>query len=219
MDKIRNWKSLNEFFNVLNKNVEYVVLRNYEEFIEGEFNVSHPDIDILCRDSRELIMIAESTTRTSNSKDLIHQQIMIDEKIVALDVRHVGDGYYDDLWEENMLKKRVVINDFCYVLDEENYFYSLLYHALVQKRFVSGDYQLRLTKMAEKLNIKRTYSPVSIETLQSYMREKNYLFTYPEYLGGITNFEHVDKDMIKKDIFRTIRKCIYLLKNKIKIII
>lgn len=219
MKVIKKWDSLREFFNVLNKNVEYVVLRNYEEFLEGEFNVAHPDIDILCRDSKELIHFAESTTRTGNSKDLIHQQIMIGEKTVALDVRHVGDGYYDDLWEENMLNNRRIINNLCYVLDKENYYYSLLYHALIQKKSLSNDYKIRLEAMANRLFDEIKYPPSSLEMLQNYMKEMNYHFTYPDFLGGIANFAEVDKKLIKADRTRCFRKFIFLLNRKINKII
>lgn len=219
MQETKNWDSLQTFFSVLNENVEYLVLRNFEEFVEGIFNVDHPDIDILCRDSKELIHFAECTTRTGNHKDLIHQKILIGGKSVALDIRHVGDGYYDESWEKDMLRKRRLINNLCYVMDEENYYYSLLYHALVQKKTLSNDYQIRLETMAIKLFDETKYSPVSLEMLQSYMREKGYRFTYPEYLGGIANFDQIDKNLIKADRIRCFRKFIFILNRKINKII
>ena len=219
MQETKNWDSLQVFFSVLNEKIEYLVLRNYEEFIDGLFNVDHPDIDILCRDSKEFIHFAESMTRTGNPKDLIHQKIMIGGKPVSLDVRHVGDGYYDESWEKDMLRKRRLINNLCYVMDEENYFYSLLYHALIQKNTLSNDYQIRLEAMAIKLFDEPKYLPVSLEMLQSYMREKGYHFTYPEYLGGIANFAQVDKRLIKADRTRCFRKFIFSLNRKINNII
>jgi hypothetical protein len=219
MAKMKNWESLFDFFNVLNSNVEYVVLRNYEDFLEGKFNVEHPDIDVLCRDSEEFIRHAKSISRSKNKNDLIHQKVLIQDKFVALDVRYVGDGYYDESWEEDMINKRVLLNDFCYVLDDENYYFSLLYHALVQKWELSKDYQIRLEHMANHLLKEVNCSPYSLDLLQSYMRKKGYLFTYPVYLGGIANFKGVDKDLIKVDRTRPFRKMVYLLKKKINRIV
>ena len=219
MAKMKNWESLNAFFRVLNEKVAYLVLRNYEDFLDGGFSTIHPDIDILCLDSKEFIQIAESVNRTGNINDLIHQQVMIADELVSIDVRHVGDGYYDETWEKKMLSNRKLKNDFCYVLDDQDYFYSLLYHALIQKKKISNDYEQRLEKMASELSIKTTFRPVSLETLQLYMRDNNYFFTYPENPTGIANFSKVDKTMIKKDPKKQLERIISQLMKILKRII
>lgn len=203
MEQPKNWISLQDFFKVLNEHVEYLVLRNFEDLLDKGVNTTHPDIDILCRDSKELIHYAGSVSRTSNPKDLIHQKILIDRKVVSLDVRHVGDGYYDEMWETDMLDNRRIINDLCFVMDETNYFYSLLYHALIQKNRVNPDYKIRLENMGKMLAIE---NPVSIRTLEHFMRKMNYYFTYPENPAGIANFKNVDKSLIKKDLIRLLKR-------------
>lgn len=213
MEILKNWESLQHFFLELNKNVEYLVLRNFEDLLDKGVNTTHPDIDILCRDSKELIHYAGSISRTNNPNDLIHQKVLIDSKVVSLDVRHVGDGYYDEMWETDMLGKRRFINDLCFVMDENNYFYSLLYHALIQKNRVSPDYKLRLEMMGEKLSIE---NPVSIQTLEHFMREKNYYFTYPENPAGIANFKNVDKSLIKTDLVRLLKRSLNKSERTIK---
>ena len=213
MEITKNWVSLEEFFSVLNENVDYLVLRNYEDLLDNGVNTTHPDIDILCRDSKEFIHYAGSVSRTSNPNDLIHQKILIDSKVVSMDVRHVGDGYYDEMWETNMLDKRRVIKDLCFVMDEKNYFYSLLYHALIQKNRVSPDYKIRLEMMGKKLSIE---NPVSLRTLVFFMRDRNYYFTYPENPAGIANFKNIDKSLIKTDLMRLIKRKLYKAVRLIK---
>lgn len=213
MQEIYNWKSLQVFFSALNNNVEYLVLRNYEDFIQGELNSEHPDIDILCKESKELIHYSKSESRTDSKNDLIHQRVMISNKLVSLDVRHVGDGYYDEQWELDMLKKRCLANNLCYVLDDENYYYSLLYHTLIQKMRVSSDYEQRLTKMGREFSID---NPVSLDVLQSFMRKNKYHFTYPENPVGIANFSKVDKTMIDVNIMKIVKRKIYKIARYIK---
>ena len=212
---MKNWISLQSFFTALNKNVEYIVLRNYEEFQNGQFNTDHPDIDILCRQPKEFIAVAQSISRNSNKKDLIHQQVKIRDTIISLDVRYVGDDYYDERWEDSMLGQRRIFNDLCYVMDEKNYFFSLLYHALIQKTKVSDDYRIRLEAMAKEINGVTMTQPVSLETLQTYMREKHYSFTYPKYPGTIANFSNVDKTLVKKDVTRILDRFFFQIKRRI----
>lgn len=52
------------------------------------------------------------------------------------------------VWGLDMLKSRVLYENLCYVPDEKNYLYSLLYHSLVQKHQMSEDYKERIRKMA-----------------------------------------------------------------------
>lgn len=212
MEKPKNWTSLEDFFHVLNEHVEYLVLRNFEELIEVGVNDDHPDIDLLCQDSKQLIQYSGSITRTGKQNDLIHQKILIDGKTVSLDVRHVGDGYYDESWEKEMLEKRHLFHNMFYVMDEMNYYYSLLYHALIQKKAMKPDYQSRLETMKDRLGIS---DPVEVNSLQKFMFEKGYLFTYPENPEGIANFRIVDKSMIKRDLRKQFNRQLHRLKRNI----
>lgn len=216
MHNLYNWKSIAAFFSALNENVEYIVLRNYEDFVGGRlFNAEHPDIDVLCRHPKKFIAVAHSTSRNSNKKDLIHQQVKIRDTIISLDVRYIGDGYYDERWEYRMLSQRRFFKDLCYVMDEEDYFYSLLYHVLIQKTKVSDDYRIRLEAMAKDINSVTLTQAVSLETLQTYMREKHYSFTYPKYPGTIANFSNVDKTLVKMDVTRIFNRFFFRIKRRI----
>ena len=208
---MKNWKSLNEFFEALNNSTDYLVLRNFEEFTEGKIVSDHPDIDVLCSNRDEFLEIVSSESR-SIKEDKIHRRVIIEGKRVDLDVRHVGDGYYDTQWEQNMLSTKFLYNNFCYVMNTENYYYSLLYHALIQKYQISSDYKERLEKMAHGLDIE---DATSLSTLESFMAKQGYRYTYPVFPGGIANFRRVNKNMIEPNLTRRFNRLVYSIKKHI----
>lgn len=205
MRPLYSWNSLNDFFDCLNQNAYYVILRNFETINSDYISQEHPDIDILCHDRKAFVGLSKSVSRNSNTHDLVHRAICINNHIVDLDVRCVGDGYYDSNWEEEILRTRQLYHDNFYVPNNENYYYSLLYHALFQKKQISSDYTQRLSYLANRINLVEA-SGISIDTLQTYMRKKGYLFTYPENPITIANFNIVDKSLIKRDYFKHIQR-------------
>src|SRR3989304_4092278 len=54
--------------------------------------------------------------------------VAIGGRDVSVDIRFVGDCYYCEQWERDMLSRRVRAGGF-FVANNENLFYSLLYHA------------------------------------------------------------------------------------------
>lgn len=208
------WNSLSDLFFAMN-NTEYVVLRNYEEYIHDITNLEHPDIDILCSDRQKMIDITKSQTRTSNKDDLIHRKLIIHGKTVDLDIRCIGDGYYDEIWERNILQNRVLYNDLFFIPNKEDYFYSLLYHVLIQKKEVSKDYVNKLQKMAKDIGL-NSENVISIKTLENYMRSKRYYYTFPENAGTIFNLKEVDRKLIKFDCKKQFQRMIRRIKEIIE---
>ena len=135
---------------------------------------------------------------------------------VFADMWTVGDGYYDSVWGLDMLKSRVLYENLCYVPDEKNYLYSLLYHSLVQKHQMSEDYKERIRKMSRDLGQKPVIRDHFRDHLESYMREKGYHYTYPALPGGIANFENADRSLILKDRRRQMARVLYQIKKRIK---
>ena len=66
-------------------------------------------------------------------------------------MRYVGDKYYDVNWEKNMLQNKLLRND-VYIPREDDYFFSLLFHAKVQKQNVKEKYIGILENLSESLN-------------------------------------------------------------------
>lgn len=209
-----SWNSLSDLFECLNSKANYVILRNFESIEEDCISLEHPDIDILCDDRKSLIELSRSVSRTKNRRDKIHREIWVNGKGIDVDIRCVGDGYYDPAWGQEILNSRHLYRNSFFVPNPENYFYTLLYHALIQKRQISPDYRERLEAMAENMDLK-IESAVSVDTLQAYMKEKGYFFTYPENLNTRTNFSDVDKALIKGRYRGTVR----IVKKKLQSVV
>lgn len=177
--------SVREVFEVLNNaGVNYLVLRNYEKLLTPQFFVEgHPDIDILCEDSQIIVRLLDATSLRPDVPPFLgdgtHYQISVGGSIVSLDLRYVGDGYYDSTWQKEMLKNRINRNGI-FTVSDEDYFYSLIYHAVFQKRVLSPEYMDRLSEMsrsfATDLEIKDEVSLIVL--LEHYMRTKGYRYEY-----------------------------------------
>ena len=133
------YNSIEEFFSALNAaGINYLVLRNYENLLEPELYVGgHGDIDLLCDDAQSIARLVEAQPKAPKSTRLlddgIHYLIFVDGTPVQLDLRQVGDGYYCTKWEKDLLERKVKYDCF-YVMNPVDYFYTLAYHAILQKR-------------------------------------------------------------------------------------
>ena len=191
----KQWDDLESFFKAMNAECEYIVMRNYEELFGDFAKGEHQDIDFLCTD-RESFIKAGGCAARFKEKDLIHRVISVGGREIPVDVRTVGDGYYDTAWEKHMITTRRIVQDVIPVPEEEDYYYSLLYHAIIQKKKMAEDYKVRLKKMAADLGI---LGEQDLESLLGYMKGKGYMLTYPENPKGIFNTAGVPEDMIEKD--------------------
>lgn len=170
----QGWNGLGELFYVLNSTVDYVVLRNFERLPEKYRLESHGDIDLLVSDYKETLWI-------TNSKPLfkenyrVHNQVRIIGQDVAFDFRFFGDNYYDEPWERKILKDRVLEKNAFFRPNDEDYFYSLLYHALVHKPKIKDDYIEKLISLADRAKIENFYPKMfsDMKALKSFL--DNYL--------------------------------------------
>lgn len=197
---------IEDLFNTLNDaGIKYLVLRNYENLLEPELYVDgHGDIDMLCSDSQETVDLINAQALTQDKPgmrgDGVHYAIEVDGKPVKLDLRHLGDGYYCTKWEKEMLERRVG-HDCFYVMNETDYFYSLIYHAVLQKRSFSQEYSSRLFQMSKGLGLVMTSANEHeyLLLLQEYMRDHGYRFTYSKDHLVPNRFHLVDQGLIDKD--------------------
>ena len=144
------WESLEEVFDVLNNTVNYVILRNFEN-INEEMDSLHPDIDLLIDNRANTINILNAQ-KTLKKKYRVQYMVLIDNKYINFDLRFIGDNYYDINWQKDILSTRVR-QDFYYRPTVNNYFYSLLYHALLHKSQLGADYEKRLLELNDKNSI------------------------------------------------------------------
>lgn len=200
------WNSAKEFFDSLNNEVVYVVLRNHENLPDELFSADHPDIDFLTMDLDLFNTVSKSESRSSRKIDSVHRKINISGNEIAVDVRSVGDGYYDKRWEQDMLAGRVYDNRGFYILDGDNYFYSLIYHAIVQKKTFSDDYKTRLQEMRGKNGL--INDKTLLEMLEAYMIKKQYCYSYPAKTTCF-NIAQVDPELIEKSIGKKVLRYIW----------
>ena len=217
-----DFNTIIEVFDILNLNhISYLVLRNYENLLRSEMYLDgHGDVDLLCEDSQEIVRLLDAQTDRKDQYpykgDGIHYYIYVGEERVSLDLRSVGDGYYCEMWEVNLLKNRILHNGF-YVMDEEAYFYTLIYHAILQKPALSEEYMLRLSEMAKKQGIMvPDYSENGfISILEKYMRKEGYTYTYPVDFMVPARFQLVSRDMIALNLNRWLRHQLFWSKMRI----
>jgi hypothetical protein len=179
------WKSIHEVFHVLNHSTDYVVLRNFE-CLPDQFHLElHGDIDLLCHNAEELAFILNAV-KVFPEDYRVHYQVQISDRPVLFDFRYVGDDYYDERWERDILKKRSYSNKGFFIPDYEDYFFSLLYHAAIHKPVIAKDYMERLPDMANAFKIghfshKTLFNFKEIvHVLDSYMNPRGYKYMIPK---------------------------------------
>lgn len=214
-----HYNTIVDVFDILHKNnVSYLVLRNYENLLEPVFYVEgHGDLDLLCADSQEIVRLLNAQTDRKDQfpfkGDGIHYFIYVGNERVSLDLRYIGDDYYCQKWEKDLLKSRIIYCGF-YVMDPESYFYTLIYHSILQKTSFSEEYLSRLSKMAKTLGINISqYSEYGfMKVLESYMRRKGYVYTYPVDFLVPARFYLASRDLLNMNRKRFLRHRIHWLK-------
>ncbi len=155
------WKNFDELFNLLNITLKYVVLRNYKN-IEEQLSSLHPDIDLLV-ENKKLAITLLNAKKTFNKDYRVQYNVRVLNKDINFDLRHVGDNYYDYKWQRNILNTRVLFNEKFYIPNNENLCYSLLYHALYHKKYISQDYFFEIINSSQEL-----LEPLKLSDLQDF---------------------------------------------------
>jgi len=189
------WESIDELFLVANICSNWVVLRN-AEFLPDNFWENDKDIDVLC-DNIELLSRVFNATKRANGISCYKTKIQ--NKYVDIDMRFLGDDYYDSCWGKNMIETRVYRQNVP-LLNNENYFFSLFYHSKIHKKNIKPIYIKRLIDIARQLGFDLTEKEIANDTLSSeiiddYLYTKNYKFTYPY---DISCYLNLNMNVIKR---------------------
>lgn len=137
------WSNPKEVFKLLNATVNYVVLRNFENFPDDLISSDHVDVDLLTDEKFQMPFILNM--EKENDENIGYKPVIkINNKKIKFDIKHIEDGYYDKKWSKNILKNKVMIDKGFFVPSDEDYFYSLLYHMLIHKNKIRKDYCDRL---------------------------------------------------------------------------
>ena len=170
-------QDIQAIFESISADCGYLIMRNWEGFYDDILIEGHNDIDLLCANKRSRDMIVSAFTAKKLTSDGFHYSFIYRGIEVTLDTRIVGDGYYDINWQRSMLKNRVKNPLGFYVMSDEDYFYSLAYHAIYQKKAgLSEEYRERLGKM--KPEYKDFQQEDYIKALDEYMLSHGYFYTH-----------------------------------------
>ncbi|AIC96096.1 hypothetical protein [Shouchella lehensis] len=207
------WKDIEEFFYVLNSTINYVVLRNFECLPKEYHMDEHGDIDLLTDNYIDMCFITNAK-KVFKQKNRVHQKVIINNEAVLFDFRFVGDDYYDQKWQEEILRGRKLVRGF-YTPDEDDYIYSLIYHALIHKKNLSKDYKDRIEILMHN-NAKKNTSSL-LEILKGYMHIKNYKFVEPIDISVFYNYNILKdhKVTLKRKVVTNIRESARKIKRSL----
>ena len=178
-----NFQNINNVFKLLNRYEKWLVLRNWENIYEEVTSSEHGDVDILVEDFFRTIQLLNAKPKF-NDAYRVHYFVNIENKQIPFDVRYLGDNYYNLQWEKDLLDNRIK-DDNIFRSSYSDYFYSLVYHALIHKRNISQDYinkfliygkDIFIFNQVELNNNPRKYLK---KILNLYMKKKLYSVVEP----------------------------------------
>jgi len=176
------WSDLAEVFRALRRSVPYVVLRGFDELPAVP---ADREVDVLGR--RRLDIGALLGGRPDWPGGAAFHFDVAGER-VTFDVRTVGDGYLDAAWQERILARRDWQEDVPVPRDDD-LFFSLLYHAKIQKPAVKPEYVPQLARLAKGLDLPDELSSTLLDDdtaaalLDGYLAAHGYRVPIPADTG------------------------------------
>lgn len=176
------WRDLDEVGGVLRRTAEYLVLRNFEQ-LPGILDFD-PEIDVLAREQLDFAGILNA--RAAGGSGFV---TMVGGRPVTFDVRWVGDGYLDARWQECMLERRTAPADGLSQPRVDDHFFSLLYHATLQKPQMHTKYVKRLRELGYELDLpaeltdRISEDEVAASILDGYLAAHGYRVPRPQDEG------------------------------------
>lgn len=193
------WESASQMFYALNNCVNYALLRNYENLPEEIYVNDHNDIDLICQSAENCAYVLNAK-KVFNEEYRVHYVTDVEDKKAYFDLRFVGDNYYCKELEENILKTRILNSKGFYTIENNLYFYTLLYHALIHKNNFAPDYKKRLIAMnVEKIDQNTTEDEL-LKILDKWLIKNEYIVRIPQDISVLFNKEKAGK--LSKLIYR-----------------
>lgn len=170
------WRDMAEMLRFANAVIPYAVMRNSDE-LPDRLDPVHGDVDILTVSARwcAVLLNAEKVPRASSAS----YSVKVGGMSVRLDIREIGDGYYDENWERALLSGRVMNARGFYEFAPRDGFFALVYHILFTKRSVAPDYHVKLLALARKAGVGGESLDEWWRELESYMAERGYSAAVP----------------------------------------
>ena len=180
--------TVSEMFYALNNCVNYAIIRNYEQLPEEIYINEHNDIDIIC-DSLENTAYILNAEKVFEEDYRVHYKVNVESNFAFFDLRCIGDDYYCEQMEKDILENRIYNQKGFYTISNEEYFYGLIYHALLHKPNFAKDYKLRLQKI-NPTGIELEKKEDFVNILNEWLLENDYAITKPIDLSVQFNLEN-----------------------------
>lgn len=127
-------RDLAQFFAYLNDIAfKYVVLRNWENLPFHAETGAHSDLDLLVYDQEHFLEVFPQLERVYPHPRVQFKLHLDNGEYVQIDVRYVGDGYYPDQFEENILKSREFNPNGFFTPNPLHHRLGLVYHCVHHK--------------------------------------------------------------------------------------
>ena len=185
------WDSLHELLSHLAISTNSVVLRGFERLPDLDPGLVE-EIDVLCEDLPGFLAAVNAYLADPVQKPY-KAMVKVAGHEIRIDARYVGDGYYDAVWQKDILRHQLVHNDIVGRPRQDDYFFSLLYHAKLQKLELSEEYIERLPQFAASIGLDWISSDDIISNasaaaiLTGYMKANGYRYTAPVDRGVASN--------------------------------
>jgi|TARA_B110000467_G_C18271199_1_gene452471 predicted component of type VI protein secretion system len=220
------WKTMAELLYVMNGTVNYVILRNFEE-MPSKFD--YHDVDLLVDDEKLAYIVKKDFSKINNNSRSI--KIKIGNQDITLNPNYLGDHYYDQKWEKDILKRRVLHDNGFYIPNKSDYFYTLLYHVIFHNRWkkiisIRDDYKKLLLDLAKEIKLEEV-TEISLNNknlskiiIKKYMKESYYKET--DTISYRIRYNESSR-LFKTSLFilktHGIKHLSYAIKEKIKLIL
>lgn len=178
LEGANGWGNWQELFAILNYTTNYLVLRGFEKLPDEN---PDKDLDVLTDNYQRF---ASALGAFQPAHQMYKGNIKVNNENISLDIRYIGDKYYDTAWAKEMLQTKVIRNK-VFVPRNDHYFFSLLFHAKVQKSKVKEKYVGIFEELAENLNFvwfkseKLSDDKAMGEILNGYFRTHYYFYEDP----------------------------------------
>jgi hypothetical protein len=140
----KTFNTLKDVFDELNKypQLKWVITHNFHDFIDGD------DIDFLTDDYYYFMRALDTIEKPkgkklnsiSNGGTSVRNYIKVGKIDIPIDIRYLGDNFYDKKLQQDMLNTRIKHQNGFYVPNKEMHLYSLIYHTIVHKPKISNTY-------------------------------------------------------------------------------
>ena len=174
------WENMEQLVYVLNSTINYVILRNYEGILNNISDYKHNDIDILTDEYLRIPYIVNGGKAAFNEK--FPKRVKVENTEIQFDFAYPEDGYYDEKWAKEILKRRI-LNNGIFTPSTKDYFYSLFYHMIYHQKRMNVEYKEKLYYLSKNLKINESEKFLenydeATKFLEKYMKKMNYVHPF-----------------------------------------